>query len=197
VQEAYNADAVVGPVISRYESNVPQWVIKGNFYQRKRNKTGDIQQSAATSNVLIKNEIIRKENLSFNKQLGLSGADDECFFREFVHRGHTIIWADKAIVYEYVPSSRIGLRWLMQRSYRGGLYFTFIQLQIHPGNKTLFERIIKGGARILIGFALIIISMVRGYHTFVSGAQSIALGVGTFAGLLGLKYEEYKKIHGT
>jgi succinoglycan biosynthesis protein ExoM len=197
VQDAYRADAVVGPVISKFEDKVPQWVIKGNFYQRKRNKTGEIRKSANTGNVLIRNEVIQKEGLTFNKKFALTGASDDYFFREFAKKGFKIIWADSAIIYEFVPSSRINLRWLMQRSYRGGLYFTFIQLQINPGKKLILIRVFKGGIRIIYGISVMIISIFRGYHTFVSGAQSVALGCGTFAGLFGFKYNEYNKIHGT
>jgi succinoglycan biosynthesis protein ExoM len=197
VREAYGADAVNGPVISRFEDKVPGWVIKGNFYQRQRTITGAICKSANTGNVLIKNEVIRKEGLAFNKQFALTGASDDYFFREFTKKGFKIIWANDAIVYEFVPPSRINLRWLMQRSYRGGLYFTFVQLRINPGKKLVLVRVCKGILRILFGISVMILSIFRGYHTFVSGAQSVALGCGTFAGLFGIKYHEYKKIHGS
>lgn len=195
-QEKYNADAVVGPVISRFESSVPQWVIKGNFYQMKRYKTGEVCQTANTGNVLVKNEVINKEKLAFNRKLALTGSSDEYFFQEFVKRGYRIIWDNNAIVYEYVPHSRISVKWLTQRSYRGGLYYTFTQIKVNPSKKLILTRSIKGALRILFGFYLIIVSIFRGYHIFVNGAQSIGLGLGTFAGLFGFKYEEYKKIHG-
>ena len=53
-QEKFGVDVVNGPVLPRFEQEVPPWVVRGRFYNRRRFPTGTLINWANTGNVLIK-----------------------------------------------------------------------------------------------------------------------------------------------
>lgn len=74
-----------------------------------------------TCNFLIDLAAIRQvPRPLFEEEFGLSGGGDTVFFRSLFFAGHTMAWAEEALVYEEVPPSRASLKWMRTRRYRSG-----------------------------------------------------------------------------
>jgi succinoglycan biosynthesis protein ExoM len=122
--EKYHADAVLGPVLPRFEHEPPHWIAKGRFFDRPRHQTGYRVNwpEARTGNVLLANGLWRRLEPPFRPQFG-SGGEDVDFFRRLSEAGHTFMWCDEAPVYELVPAYRCTRRFLVGRALLRGSNF--------------------------------------------------------------------------
>jgi succinoglycan biosynthesis protein ExoM len=197
VQQVYAADVVGGPVLPRFHEQVPDWIIKGKFFgenplERPRYPTGHVVKFAASGNSLIHAQLFRETSLRFDPLRGLTGGEDTHFFRQLYNAGYKMVWADAALVYEYIPESRTNLRWLLKRAYRMGLGLGRHSLENESRFAGRATRTIKGSGRIVQGSLLVLSSVALGKVTFVKGLQSISRGIGMIAGLIGIRYEIYR-----
>jgi glycosyltransferase involved in cell wall biosynthesis len=120
----YQVDGVLGPVLPRYESSAPRWLIKGRFYDRPRRQTGipvDWRE-ARTGNVLVSRQVLDALAPPFRSQFG-SGGEDVDFFRRAHESGFKFVWCDEAPVHEVVPAYRCTLKFLIRRAVLRGSNF--------------------------------------------------------------------------
>ena len=68
----------------------------------RKAKNGEKLQWAATNNVILKQEIIKKEKIKFYEKLANLGGSDQLFFMILNERGYKIKWCEDAIVYENI-----------------------------------------------------------------------------------------------
>ena len=196
VQQKYNADVVTGPVLPHFqEQNIPEWVIKGGFFNKPRHNTGDELHVAFTNNVLVSTTILRQFDPIFDNRFAITGGEDTDFFMRVRERGYKIVWADKALVYDWIPQSRTNVRWILQRGYRGWATYSLLEKELYPSLKVQAVRMMKGLFLISIGVAKFVPALLRGKHARVNSLLYIFRGMGTLAGLLGVKYQEYKNVH--
>lgn len=195
VQSFYNADVVTGPVLPYFNQSVPNWIIKGKFFERSRHSTGHLLKGAATNNVLIRKEILQKMQPCFDERLALSGGSDWHFFRRVHNEGYKIIWANDALVSEWIPASRANLVWLLKRNYRLGITESFCEVDLNPSLFVKAIYIFKGIRRIIKGTLFIPLSFIGGQHEFFNTLRYIYHSFGMLVGVTGKKYQEYKKIH--
>lgn len=197
-QQRYDADVVGGPVLPYFDEPVPSWVTKGKFFDRRRHPTGSLLRVAATNNALIRAEIFRNMDEHFSPRLGMTGADDTHFFMRVYRAGYKMVWADDALVHEWIPASRANAKWLLKRAYGLGTRITLCELDVEPSNSTRATRVVKASGRIIQGVLLAPLSpILGGRRALLRALQYIARGAGIFAGLAGKGYQEYRKIHGT
>lgn len=189
------ADVVCGPVLPYFDKPVPDWITKGKFFERPRYPTGHFLNGAATNNVLISSQVFRKMDKAFDERLALSGGSDWHFFRRVHCAGYKIVWADDALVYEWIPTSRANVRWLLQRSYRLGITESFCEIDIEPSLAVRVTCIFKGVRRIIKGALSLPLSFIRGRHEVIKTLRYIYHSVGMLAGVAGRQYQEYQKIH--
>jgi succinoglycan biosynthesis protein ExoM len=195
VQATFSADVVAGPVLPRFIEPPPSWVVEGRFFERPRFATGTTITHVGTGNVLIRTSLVRKAGIMFDERLALTGGEDTAFFASLARSGARIVWADEAIVHEWIPPSRVTAPWLVRRAFRGGA--TYARLEADAG-RTLARaavRLAKGGFRVLQGVGGLVASRGR-RPQIVRSLQTIALGMGTVAGVLGLRFDEYRRVHG-
>ncbi|MFM1651712.1 glycosyltransferase family 2 protein [Brevibacillus sp. B_LB10_24] len=197
VQQSYDADIVAGPVLSIFEEEVPEWVLKGKFFERARYETGYRMKMAATGNVLIRAEVVRNMETIFDERLALTGGEDTHFFMRLHKMGHTIVWADNALAHEYVPNSRVTMNWIWKRAYRLGNTITFCEIDLYPSVRVRVKRLLLGGGKVVQGVLQMIISPVLGQHAFVWAIRHMYRGFGMLAALAGRHYEEYRKVQYT
>lgn len=197
IQRLYQSEIVAGPVLPLFDAKVPQWTINGNFFERPEYKTGELISVAATNNALIDVHWFQTRNIWFDESLALTGGSDSFFFTYARKAGATIVWANDAVVREYIPASRATTRWLLARTFRKSLNLVRFELTFTPTVKVILFRIIKAITRITLGLALLVFSPIRGRVGIVKVLQIIAKGLGNLAGLLNFEYEEYKHIHGS
>jgi cellulose synthase/poly-beta-1,6-N-acetylglucosamine synthase-like glycosyltransferase len=122
--EAHGVAGILGPVIPYYESEPPQWVKKGGFFDRPAYKTGYKLNWAEsrTGNVLFRKDILNGVATPFRPEFDTGGEDVDFFFR-MKEKGCAFVWCNEAIVYEEVPSSRCNRSYLLKRALLRGSNF--------------------------------------------------------------------------
>jgi succinoglycan biosynthesis protein ExoM len=195
VQSLYDADVVWGQIVPYFIQPIPDWLTKGKFFDRPRYPTGHSLKSAANNNTLIRVEVLKTQEQLLDERLALSGGSDWHFFMRLQRAGYKIVWADDAIVYEWIPESRTNLKWLLQRSYRIGITESFCEIDLQPSIAVRSVCIFKGIRRIIKGALSIPLSFLMGQHQGIKTLLYVYHSLGMLAGVAGKKYEEYKRIH--
>jgi glycosyltransferase involved in cell wall biosynthesis len=193
VQQKYNADVVTGPVLPHFvESDVSDWVVKGKFFEPKRLPTGHPLKVAFTNNALIRSQVLKQIDKMFDERFALTGGEDSHFFMRLYQAGYKIVWADTALVSEWIPESRTNLKWVLRRGYRCWSTQSLCERELYPSIMVLAIRACKGIGLISQGLCLILPSLLLGQHAIVRALLYISRGTGTLAGLAGIRYQEYK-----
>jgi glycosyltransferase involved in cell wall biosynthesis len=196
VQQTYDADVVAGPVLPYFpDQDVPDWVIKGRFFEPQRYPTGYLLKVAFAGNVLIRFQVLQAMNKMFDERFALTGGEDTHFFMGIYRAGYKMVWADEAVAYEWVPKSRTNVQWILKRGYRCYISQGVCEKEFYPLIQVLPKRIITGMGRIVLGILSFLPSLLLSRHLFIQALLQICKGVGMLSGLAGRRYEEYKNIH--
>jgi len=195
--EDRSAAIVAGPVLPRYEAGVPEWVIRGRFFELPRSPSGARVSMAFSGNVLLRRDVLIESGYRFDPAFGISGGEDSHFFMRAVRAGLQIVWADDAEVEEVVPLSRANAAWILRRAYRVGNRTAFCERALIPRWEWVPPRVIKAIGRILEGLVLLIPAALWGRAAAVQCMRHVAYGLGCLAGLFGARFTEYETIHGT
>lgn len=118
-------DGVLGPVKPWFESDPPQWLKDGKFFDRPTYATGYklSYTEARTGNVLFSRRILDGVNTPFRVEFNTAGEDVD-FFRRMIEKGCKFVWCNEGFVYEVVPSSRCTRRYLLKRALLRGSNFS-------------------------------------------------------------------------
>lgn len=196
-QRAYQADAVFGPVLPRYGRGTPGWMRAGGFFDRPRHATGTRigVGDTRTGNVLVRRKLLLELPGPFDEAYGRTGGSDTILFGQLLARGAVLVWCDEATVREDVPPDRATLRWLLQRSFRGGQSFVRSELQPLTGRKRL-ARLFYLGVRALLQL-LIAALLALGWLPFsriraATWLRTAAAQMGKLSSLAGHRYQEYR-----
>ncbi len=190
--------AVVGPVRHEFESTPDPWIVSGEFFIRRRNKSGTHMGEAPSNNLLLDLAVVRTMGLRFDGRLGLTGGEDSLFTKQLVKSGGTIVWCDEAEVVDQVPQSRANRRWVILRAFRLGNTKPRVDLMLADSTRSKaatraryalhgMVRIAAGGLRSLWGVA------IRSRRHSARGVRTAARGAGMLAGAFGYVYAEYAR----
>lgn len=187
-QASHAADIVAGPVLPKFEAkDVPYWITEGGFFAPPKYSTGEILNVAFTNNALVKADFIRKLDVPFDSRFAIKGAEDTFFFMQLRKLGASIIWSQAAIVYEFIPSHRTTLPWLLERSFWGWSSYSLFEKELYPCFKIQGVRLIKGISLIIIGLTTILPALFLRKHKLYKSILNIYRGMGTLSGLLGIQ----------
>lgn len=182
------ADLVVGPVVSVFEHKVPEYT---SYWFEKGDHADDAPvKFVASNNLIIRKDFLSKNGLRFDKRFNTTGAEDTYFGIQAVREGARIFWAKKAKVFETVPPKRANLDWLIKRRYRGAITFTYILL-LEKKYFQLVKKIVLSFLYLLIGAAGTLL-MLFPIKLKYWGVLKVAEGYGGMAGVINVKYHEYK-----
>lgn len=197
VLQAEQADVVAGPALPFFPMpDVPKWVIKGRFFEPLRYPTGQQIKFAGAGNVLVRAGVLRAMGKIFDERFALTGGEDSHFFMRVDRAGYKLVWADNAIVYEWIPTSRMNINWILRRGYRCHSSYSLSEKELDPWAKVVLKRLATGGGRIAIGLVTLLPSLFLSRDRFVTALLQICRGAGTVSGLAGRSYEEYQTTHG-
>jgi len=193
VQRLHDADVVAGPVPPYFPEPISSWVESGDFFEWDRYPTGHRLEHAHTGNVLIRSAVFKSMDKIFDERFALSGGEDTHFFMRVHRAGYSIVWANDALVREWIPKSRTNMKWILMRAFRGGLIYSVCELELDPSMTVRVRRVVRASGRIVLGLLLVPLSAATGRHRLVEALQHVALGVGALTGVAGRFYEEYRK----
>ncbi len=191
-QRRWDADAVIGPVLGRLPSNCPPWIADGRYFDVVSGNDGALLHEGITGNALLRCATLKMSALRFDESMGLSGGEDQLFFRQLVLQGSQIRYAAGAVVRETVPEHRCTASYLLRRSVRVGNTLGLIDGWKQRTPSAVAARTAKSGAWVATGAARSFLDMTRGASP-LPGALRIARGVGMALGLAHYRYDMYAK----
>lgn len=194
VAQRTGADVVTGPVVPHFAVPPPRWAIDGRFFERERHPTGTALGVAYTHNTLLRGRLAGSR---FDGAFALSGGSDSEYFRRLHRAGARIVWADDAVVTEWIPASRVTVAWIVRRSYRVGNGIARIALGASPGLRTVGFTLGNALLRLLRGGVGLVAFAFGPAHRRVRALDTLAAGVGRLAGLRGRAAREYETLHGS
>tara|TARA_B100000795_G_C22796569_1_gene439640 strand:+ start:12 stop:908 length:897 start_codon:yes stop_codon:yes gene_type:complete len=123
----YDADIMTGPqVYKQNEKNTSE------IFEKKIYKNNTLVNWAASNNVIFKKNIIKKENIYFDKKLNKFGVgEDQLFFATLNKLGYKIIWSKTLKVFEKTHLHRNSLKWVTNRSFRLGVLGMYIDTKLY------------------------------------------------------------------
>jgi succinoglycan biosynthesis protein ExoM len=188
-----DGDFVVGPVIPIFEqdvaSSISLWFKREEIEDQER-----IGYLNGAGNLIMRTKFLKDHRMEFDPRFNTTGAEDSYFGVSALKKGANIFWAAKAIAYETISVKRWTLNWLIKRTYRGAITYTYILL-LERKYGLLAKKIIVNFIYMLVGIlSLVIVPFNVKYRYY--GPLKIAESIGGFAGLLNIKYQEYSKTIG-
>lgn len=197
-QRTTGADVVAGPAEPRFEADARRWIVDTGTYGTERFATGEHYPffHTRTSGVILRAASAPTEG--FDDRLALIGGEDRLFFTRMHRAGASFVWDDGAIVDEWVPTSRVSLRWLASRWFRTGVTRSLTMLYLDaPSAPRRLRRVAGGSLMAVTGLFGVVAAAPGGRTSILAAGRQILLGVGAAWGAMGFGFQEYRKIHGT
>lgn len=122
--EQSGAKAVFGAVYPLYPQDCPDWIRKGDFFERSLPPTGTRVKHGPTGNTLLARSAIEGLRHVFDVAYGTTGGEDTELFHRLSQQGITMVTCREAIVNETVELHRLNRTFLMRKAVRvGETYF--------------------------------------------------------------------------
>jgi len=129
-----NAEIATGPqlTLNKKYFNSSKSINYSQFFEKQYKENLKRVSWAASNNVFLKYNIIKKHRIFFDKALNKFGiGEDQLFFLKLNSYGHKIYWSKTIKVFEDIHGHRLNLRWLIRRSFRLGVLGHYIDISIH------------------------------------------------------------------
>ena len=197
VKHRYKADIVTGPWTRRFGSDAPDWLKRGRWLQPHRHPTGHRLSHAFSGNVLIDVAVFRRMETWFDPRIGLGGGSDIDFFRKASRAGHTIVWADRAMIDEWTAASRVTARGVLLRAYSVANAAALLDIELGHAVATRLALAVRAALLALRSLAMLPLVLVFGKGGFVRAAWHMARAAGIVAGIAGHRAAYYRTAHGS
>jgi len=189
----FDADAVFGYVLPVFPHNPPGWMQQREIYLMPMGKTGDPPSSFPTTNCIVKASNVKKLNLRFDPEYGLSGGSDRVFFELLSEYNFKFVVCKEAITYETVPTHRTKLKSICSRQIqKGNAYGRIVIGSVNNKfNKITFFLLVKSLLGIgYYGLQSIIFLPFR--RKWIFSLIRLSLNVGKLLAIFNLKLLIYK-----
>jgi hypothetical protein len=195
---ATGAAAVAGVVLTEFAGELDPWIRAGDFFARRRMPTGTEIDVAASGNLLLDLEQVRRFGVRFESALGLGGGEDNLFSRQLALAGGRMVWCDESAAVDHVPAARMTRAWALGRACSHGNSTVLIDLRLTSGSRARLGRRARGAARGVLcvggGAARWGWGLVSGSRRHQArGLRYVLRGAGMVGGAVGLVYEEYTR----
>ncbi|MEL0647697.1 glycosyltransferase family A protein [Pseudoalteromonas agarivorans] len=181
--KANGFDVIAGPQKAIFPINTSKYFTLASLYHERKVNDGCVIKWAATNNILINVNTLKKCNLKFNDALVHGGEDKELFLR-LTACGGKIIWTKDAIVQEHIVRERLTTKWALRRCFRMGATGFKIESCNKPFLKVLLTCSFKGGAYLTKGLVSFLPFFLSSKHTCLDSLCDLSHGVGFFYGIL-------------
>jgi succinoglycan biosynthesis protein ExoM len=193
----FGADGVLGPVVPVVPAMAPEWIRRGNFFERARHVTGTRvpRNELRSGNALISSSWLRRFDGPFDPEYGLTGGGDNVLLNRLADAGARFVWCDEAAVFEAVAPERLRIGWLLRRWYRGG------QGWARQAQATGFKSfgafgglafVARSAGSLAVALALTVLSFPLGRGRWVGWLLQASTQAGKLTALAGDRYEEYR-----
>jgi succinoglycan biosynthesis protein ExoM len=188
------ADVVTGPVKGLLPPDAPEWAKHSDVYDSTgKHRTGDLLDKAYTNNTLVAQHVYHAVTPGFHPAFRYTGSSDLHFFLQVHRAGFRIVWCEEAVIHEEVPLSRTSVRWLVRRAFRSGSGDTISRRLIRPGPVSFLYAALLAAARVGSAGAYLLGGIVLARKRYLlKGLRRFFSGAGSFAGLVGVNYDEYR-----
>lgn len=194
----YSADAVMGRVVSDLPPDADPWAVVGGFFTRAQHETGARLHAAATGNLLLDLDTVRRLGIRFDESLGLGGGEDTLFSAQLVRGGGVIVACAESVTVDPVVPERATRAWVRWRAFSHGNVFQHTRQRLAP---TLPRRLatrstgfLGGGARMAVGSARAMWGVLtRNLTHRVRGVRAILRGAGVLSASVGYRHQEYRR----
>jgi glycosyltransferase involved in cell wall biosynthesis len=174
----YAVDGVLGPVKRFFDQPPPQWVIKGNFYERATYATGLVidWRKGRTGNVLFKRDLFAGDARPFRPEF--RQGEDQDFFHRMIEKGYRFIWCNEAVAYEVVPPIRWKRTFMLKRALLRGA--------MEPKTAGFGARsIMRSLVAVPIYLAVLPFAAMGGHHKLITTLVSLCDHLGKLLAVLG------------
>lgn len=169
---------VTGPAFSRFNKDYPYY-IKMNFRSKTTKKTGQLRHTAATGNVLIPIDVIKK-GVFFDECYKFMGGEDGEFFQKAQTFGFKIFWCNEAVVYENITEEKANIKRILARYFYNGFSNVFFELKEMDSFLYRLKISSKAIINITIMSVLLPFSLLLGFWGFYGTLSSILKSAGKF-----------------
>jgi succinoglycan biosynthesis protein ExoM len=176
---AHAVDGVLGPVKRHFDEKPPNWLIRGNFYERATYPTGFVidWRKGRTGNVLLKSHLFATEAQPFRPEF--RNGEDQDFFQRMIEKGHRFIWCNEAVAYEVVPPMRWKRSFMLRRALLRGA--------MEPKTRDFGLRDIAKSAIAVPAYAVVLpFAAVAGHHRFMALLVSLCDHLGKLLAVVGI-----------
>ncbi|WP_256793610.1 glycosyltransferase [Terrabacter sp. Ter38] len=194
--KAWGCAAVTGPVTSVFVGEADDWVRASGLFDRAHRTTGALNPGASSANLLLDLAALKRHNIRFDEQFGLSGGSDTMLAHALRGRGEQIRWCQEASVTEFVPAARSRRRWVFTRTMRTSNTWSRVAVVLARQDGSIWraraELTARGGYRIARGSARRALARLRrDVPGDARGAVDVASGFGILMGAYGAVRYEY------
>ena len=184
-----------GAVKPVFEKPPAWWVENGRFFEIDHYPEREPINYAHAGNVIIDMDIIKKLDIKFDPEFGLSGGEDTYFFKMIRNAGYSTMFSKSAIIHEDITSERSRLKWMLKRWYRTGNTDGRVLLKIQPGYYRRLRNITGGIGRLSYG---LVNALIKSPLLVVKNPASLEYlriamrGMGFITASTGYVFHEYK-----
>ena len=129
-----NAEIVTGPQLALRKNslNYSNLINYSQFFEKTYKNNIQRVNWAASNNVFLEYNIVKKHRSVFDKTLNKFGiGEDQLFFSKLNSYGHIIYWSKAVKVFENIHVHRLNLKWLIRRSFRLGVLGHYIDISLY------------------------------------------------------------------
>lgn len=194
VQRECDADVVIGPVVPAFSADAPAWIRDGGFFDLAQHPDRTRLDDGISGNALLRRSAVSLRGLRFDERLGLSGGEDQAFFRSVAASGLDIRYAADALVTEPVPQARLSVRYLLERERRKGNTLGLLDRGLDRRTpRPAAIRLLKSAKYLAHGVGgLLLLPVTRSRASLVWSLCRVARGAGMLTGLGGRSFDQYK-----
>jgi len=184
----FGATVAAGPTLSRFETEPPLWIRRGNFFKTEVERpTGRTLKRAAAGNFMLDLRFQNKHPVQYDMRFNFIGGEDSDFFSRIAAQGGKIVWIQEAVTYETVPAERMTLRYVLKRDFRIGL-----GRAAKARKKSLLFGILSGVFGLLIAH---LYAITLPFHwtraSFAKRLCKLVKQLGVFIGLFRMDFKAY------